>query len=149
MHMLKKSFMATVLGIVACLGLLVGMTFAWFVDHAEATVSTIRSGELKARLYWTDDFVNGEWRNAEETAIFSSADWTPGKSEIRYLKVVNEGDYALDYKFHLLPKGTYDELADVIRLYEKAAVTENVALGDLQKRLKLATITNSYPKFGS
>ncbi len=144
MHMLKKSFIATLLGMIVCLGLLVEPTFAWLTGRTEAAVSAVKSGELKAGLYWTDDFAQGSWRNAEETAIFTSEGWTPGKSEIRYLKVVNEGDHAFNYKFHLLPKGTYDELAGVIRLYERANVTGNVALGDLQKRLKLSTIQNSY-----
>ncbi len=145
MHMLKKSFIATLFGMIVCLGLLVEPTFAWLAGRTEATVSAIRSGELKARLHWTDDLELRQWHDATQEAVFSSTGWAAGKSEIRYLKVSNPGALPFDYRLYLSPKGEYGPLAKAVRLYEaKGPTTKKIALADMDARLRIASITNGW-----
>ncbi len=145
MRTTKKSLAATLSGTLVSLGLLVGTTFAWYNEKVETNAATLTSGTMQAKLYWTDDFEGGVWRDAAEEAIFSTEGWRPGKSEVRYIKVENAGTLPFDYQFYLSPKGEYDELAKAVRLYEeKDPIAENITLQDMEARLKISSITNAY-----
>ena len=104
----KKALLMSVLSMVLCVAMLVGMTFAWFTDTASTGVNKIQAGRLDVALEkW-----NGEkWVNAEnQTLNFVKAKgheseeilWEPGCTyELPKLRVVNNGNLALKYKIQV------------------------------------------------
>ena len=56
----KKSLLMSVLSMVLCVAMLVGMTFAWFTDTASTGVNKIQAGELKIKLLGSDGEELGE-----------------------------------------------------------------------------------------
>ena len=92
----KKALIMSVLSMVLCIAMLIGMTFAWFTDTASTGVNKIQAGNLKVGFeYW-----NGEkYVDAKDVTLFSEdTRWEPGHTEIVYLKVTNKGNLALKYK---------------------------------------------------
>ena len=47
----KKALLMSVLSMVLCVAMLVGMTFAWFTDTASTGVNKIQAGELKINCW--------------------------------------------------------------------------------------------------
>ena len=102
----KKALLMSVLSMVLCVAMLVGMTFAWFTDTASTAVNKIQAGNLDVALEMYDNAQN-KWVSAEgKTLQFKTADgrtdnilWEPGCTyELPKLRVVNKGNLALKYK---------------------------------------------------
>ena len=111
----KKSLFASIVALLLCLSMLLGTTFAWFSDSVKSENNIITTGELKIGMYWSKN--NADWQIAEgDTAnpIFSHDNWEPGYTEVRYIKVTNEGSLAFEYQMLLDPNGEVDKLAEVI-----------------------------------
>ena len=124
----KKALLMSVLSMVLCVAMLVGMTFAWFTDTASTAVNTIKSGELKIGLKMSTD--NGaSWEDAKgktlnfmrkdaEGKLFADANilWEPGATFVLpQLKIVNEGNLALKYKVVISGATGDTNLLDVIK----------------------------------
>ena len=102
----KKALLMSVLSMVLCVAMLVGMTFAWFTDTASTGVNKIVSGKLDVDLQMKD--ANGNWVTAVgKTLDFVKATgaeseavlWEPGcRYKLPDLRVVNNGNLALKYK---------------------------------------------------
>ena len=102
----KKALLMSVLSMVLCVAMLVGMTFAWFTDTASTAVNKIQAGNLDVELQMKD--ANGNWVNAENTTLnFVKAEdganeevlWEPGATyRLPELRIVNKGNLALKYK---------------------------------------------------
>ena len=102
----KKALLMSVLSMVLCVAMLVGMTFAWFTDTASTAVNKIVSGKLDVDLQMKD--ANGKWVTAVgKTLDFVKATgaeseavlWEPGcRYKLPDLRVVNNGNLALKYK---------------------------------------------------
>ena len=102
----KKALLMSVLSMVLCVAMLVGMTFAWFTDTASTGVNKIVSGKLDVDLQMKD--ANGKWVTAVgKTLDFVKATgaeseavlWEPGcRYKLPDLRVVNNGNLALKYK---------------------------------------------------
>ena len=105
----KKALLMSVLSMMLCVAMLVGMTFAWFTDTASTSVNTIQAGNLKIslvdgdgndltnkKIQWTAKGADGKQHTVENPL------WEPGctfKTEQFYLK--NGGNLALKYKINL------------------------------------------------
>ena len=114
----KKSLLTSVVALFLCVAMLSGTTFAWFTDSVTSSSNIIQSGNLDIEMYWSEN--NVDWKNADgadSEPIFSNDKWEPGYTEMRYLKVTNEGSLAFQYKMLLIPNGTVDKLAEVIDVY--------------------------------
>lgn len=99
--------------------MLIGTTFAWFTDNVTSGGNIIKSGNLDLKMYWTDDLNSGIWYDVDDPAyntIFDYDNWEPGYTEVRYVKLKNEGNLALNYKLHITPQGTVGKLAEVINV---------------------------------
>ena len=121
----KKALIMSVLSMVLCIAMLIGMTFAWFTDTASTGVNKIQAGNLQVELQYND---NGTWKDAEgKTLNFlqKQADgtvaqgtnilWEPGCTyELPELRVVNKGNLALKYKIQITGIQGDDELNEVI-----------------------------------
>ena len=94
----KKAFLMSVLSMVLCVAMLVGMTFAWFTDTASTGVNKIQAGKLDVELMYSTDMRT--WKEAtDQTKLFDdNALWEPGYTQVVYLKVVNKGNLALKYE---------------------------------------------------
>ena len=97
----KKALIMSVLSMVLCIAMLIGMTFAWFTDTASTGVNKIQAGNLKVQLLDERNNVIGKdtkltWKKAvtgEEVL------WEPNcKYELQNFKVKNAGNLALKYK---------------------------------------------------
>ena len=94
----KKALLMSVLSMVLCVAMLVGMTFAWFTDTASTGVNKIQAGNLDVKLMYSTDMQT--WKEAtDQTKLFDdNALWEPGHTQVVYLKVVNNGNLALKYE---------------------------------------------------
>ena len=91
---LLKSFLALLL----CISLLIGSTFAWFTDSVTSSGNIIKSGNLDVEMYWSDRLLSvdsPEWQNADGVPVFDYSNWEPGYTQVRYVKISNEGNLAL------------------------------------------------------
>ena len=93
----KKALIMSVLSMVLCIAMLIGMTFAWFTDTASTGVNKIQAGNLDVELEYSKDFT--EWKKVDDTTkVFEDSTlWEPGRTEVVYLRVKNAGTLALKY----------------------------------------------------
>ena len=138
----KRALLTSVMALVMCVVMLVGTTFAWFTDTASTAVNKIQAGNLDVELLMykkiTDesyDYVN---ISKEREPIFDSDTstvaqnnnldtlWEPGKTQVAYLAIKNEGNLALKYKVAL-------------------NVTNPVDGKDLYKVMQYAIVPNAQP----
>lgn len=79
-----------------------GTSIAWFMDDTPGLKNTFEFGELDVEIYHKVQNIQGnnEWVKADEnTKLFNEkALYEPGYTEVVYLKIVNAGDVAFDYK---------------------------------------------------
>ena len=111
----KRSLFTSVIALLLCFTMLLGTTFAWFTDIVESRDNLITTGNLDIGMYWSEN--NIDWKIAEGNEadpIFSHDNWEPGYTEVRYIKVTNEGTLAFAYQMLLSPNGEVDKLAEVI-----------------------------------
>ncbi len=121
----KKALFASAMSLLLCVTMLIGSTFAWFTDSASSKGNKIMAGNLDVDLLlWDGD--SYEDIGDSEKPIFGSYDsltanednantlWEPGKTQVAYLKIKNNGNLALKYQVVL---NTIDP-ADSKSLYE-------------------------------
>ena len=108
----KRALLTSVMALVMCVVMLVGTTFAWFTDTASTAVNKIQAGNLDVELLMHngEKYVN---ISKEKEPIFGSDKstvaqnknlntlWEPGKTQVAYLAIKNEGNLALKYKVAL------------------------------------------------
>ena len=139
----KRALISSVLSLFLCFAMLLGTTFAWFTDTVSSEGNVIQTGKLKVAFEWADgatDPANTTWTDASEGAIFDYANWEPGYTEARHLKVTNVGTLALNYQMRIVANGVVSDLANVIDVYyfaEDKALTR----GDLANAEYLGTLT--------
>jgi len=106
----KRSLLMSAVALVLCFSMLFGSTFAWFTDSVTSSGNKIVAGNLDVDLYqWTSATASTEITN-ESAPIFGGANslaaqnnnadtlWEPGKTQVAYLSIKNEGNLALKYK---------------------------------------------------
>ena len=150
-HSTKRSLIASILVLCLCLTSFVGTTFAWFTDSVTSANNIIKSGKLDIGMYWADGTKavpavdSSDWKNAENGAIFDYDQWEPGYTEVRHIKIANNGTLALKYKVSIVPNGEVSALADVIDVYyldpaqpiaNRFALSEEYKLGTLAETLE-------------
>ena len=154
----KKSLITSILSMLLCIAMLIGTTYAWFTDTVQSGSNIIKSGNLDIGMYWSKN--NVDWNNVEgdtATPIFNYDKWEPGYTEVRYIKITNEGSLAFSYEMLLSPNGTVEKLAEVIDVYYDV-VTANASfvaptaenkLGSLVKMGSLSEIIDNNGELGN
>lgn len=107
----RRKLVLSLFSLLVCMCMLIGTTLAWFTDQAASYSNKIVAGDLDVDLImWNgSDYVSIA---GEDQAIFGadsliaqndSADtlWEPGKTQIVYLGVRNNGNLALKYNIIL------------------------------------------------
>ena len=114
----KSALISSVLALLLCFTMLIGTTFAWFTDSVTSAGNKIMSGTLQVDLELLDKD-SGEWNSIKEdkTALFNNDKWEPGYTEVKMLKVENEGTLALKWKAKFVAEKELSILADVIDVY--------------------------------
>lgn len=116
----KTALLHSAIALLLCISMLIGSTFAWFSDGISSGNNIIQSGNLDIEMYWTDDLDSGEWFNVEDdghNTVFNYDNWEPGYTDVKYIKLVNNGSLAMNYKLTLTPQGVVGKLAEVINVY--------------------------------
>jgi len=139
----KTALISSVLALLLCCSMLIGTTFAWFTQTVSSEGNIIQTGKLKVGFLWadgTEDPANASWTDASEGAIFDYANWEPGYSVARHLKVTNEGTLDLNYRMRIVANGIVSKLADVIDVYYFAE-DEALVRNDIENAEYLGTLT--------
>ena len=97
----KKALLMSVLSMVLCVAMLVGMTFAWFTDTASTSVNKIQAGKLDVELEYSYNMTDWETATSSTKLFDDKTLWEPGYTEIVYLRVKNAGNLALKYTMGL------------------------------------------------
>ena len=143
----KRALLGSALALLVCVSMLIGSTFAWFTDSVTSAGNIIKSGTLNVTMEWADGTKavpaddSTDWKNAADGAIFKSELWEPGYTEVRHIKIANEGTLALKYQLNIIANGEVSELADVIDVYyvdPAVQVADRTAFTDANK---LGTLT--------
>ena len=98
----KRALLTSIMALVMCVVMLVGMTFAWFTDTATANVNRIEAGKLDVQLL--DEGGNDlegqtlNWVKAEDGRN-QQVLWEPGCSyDLESFKIKNNGNLKLKYR---------------------------------------------------
>ena len=133
MKTMKKTLIASMVSMIACVALFVGTTFAWFTDKVENTDNVISSGNFSVTLLMDKDGSGiEEYQDISDntTKIFdTTSKWEPGRTEIAYLAVQNTGDFAVLFDCDIVPSAVDGKknLGDVL----ECAVLDNLQVGEL------------------
>ena len=120
MNTTKKSLFTSLVACFVLLSMLMGTTFAWFTDIVSSENNVIQSGSLKAEMYWSDKLLaadSDEWIDASAGAVFNYDNWEPGYTQVRYVKVVNNGSLKFKWQLSIAANGKVTELSDAIDVY--------------------------------
>ena len=132
----KQALLKSALVLLLCFAMLIGSTFAWFTDQVTTVSNVIQSGKLDIEMYWTDDLDTNVWYNVEDgehSTVFSYDNWEPGYTDVKYIKLVNKGNLALNYQLTLTPESGIGKLAEVINVYYSQDGVEVETREDLQE----------------
>ncbi len=145
----KRALLMSALALLMCVSMLIGSTFAWFTDSVTSSGNIIKSGTLDVTMEWADGTKavpaddSTDWKDASAGAIFKSELWEPGYTEVRHIKIANEGTLALKYQLSIAANGEVTDLADVIDVYyadPAVQVTDRTVLTDANKLGTLSAV---------
>ena len=132
----KHALLTSVISLLLCVSMLVGTTFAWFTDSVTSAGNIIKSGNLDVEMYWAEGSQavpteDSDWADASKGAIFNYSLWEPGFTQVRHIKIANEGSLALKYQLQIKANGEVSKLAEVIDVYfaDPAGVTDRAMTG--------------------
>ena len=147
----KKAFLMSVLSVLVCFTMLLGTTFAWFTDSVTSTNNKIVAGNLKIDLELLDK-ATGNWNSIKDSKapLFSEDSlWEPGYTEVKILKVENEGSLALKWKATFSSSVALSALADVLDVYVKVGQNSYPERADLAGWTKSGTVREFVEKIES
>ncbi len=139
----KRELTASVISIVLCVAMLVGLTFAWFTDSVTNKGNIIKSGNLDVAFEWangTEALDSATWQDASGDAIFNYDKWEPGYTEARHIRISNKGNLALKYEVKIEPNGEVSKLAEVIDVYYIEGGQQLANRTDLTDAKKIGTL---------
>ena len=140
----KFKLFQSIVALLLCVSMFVGTTFAWFTDSVTSGNNIIKSGKLDVEMYWADgtqDPASVEWTDASIGAIFDYSLWEPGYTEVRHIKITNEGNLALQYQLQIVANGEVSKLSDVIDVYYINPAYQIADRSELSDEYKLSNLT--------
>ena len=123
----KRSIHTSLTALLLCFVMLVGTTFAWFTDTATSEGNVIQSGNLKIDLLLLDKETGVFNSIKENSAPIYSDDilWEPGYTDVKILKVSNEGTLNLKWVAKFVSDKELSPLAEVIDVYVNPSIGDN------------------------
>lgn len=138
----KRALLLSALSLLMCVSMLIGSTFAWFTDSVTSAGNKIQAGTLKIDLELLEKKEDGstKWTSLKDSKapIFNYDKWEPGYTDVKILKVENEGTLALKWVAKFVSANDLTELANVIDVYVKPSADE---FGYANDRTDLSTWT--------
>ena len=120
----KRALLSSVLALMMCIAMLIGSTFAWFTDNVSSKDNKIKAGNLDIQLLMadgTDTYTDISDSTNPIFGVGSSAQnnnaetlWEPGKTQVAYLAIKNNGNLALKYKVALDVENVSKNLYEVM-----------------------------------
>ena len=128
----KKALLMSVLSMVLCVAMLVGMTFAWFTDTASTSVNKIQAGNLKVDIVDENgNSLDGKSLSFRDVNGETDILWEPGATfKLNSFKIVNKGNLALKYKVVINGVNGNAKLLEAIDFTVKIGDAAKVALAD-------------------
>ncbi len=120
----KHALLMSALALLLCVSMLVGSTYAWFTDSVTSTGNKIQSGTLKLDLELLDKETGWNSIKDSNAPIFNYTHWEPGYTDVKILKVENEGTLALKWIAKFVCMEDLTDLAKVIDVYVCPSETE-------------------------
>lgn len=142
----RRALLISVISLVLCCAMLMGTTFAWFTDSVTSGSNIIQSGTLDVEMYWADgkeDPAAATWADASTGAIFNYDLWEPGYTEVRHIKIHNNGTLALKYQVLIQADQQVTDLSDVIDVYYADPAVQVADRSVLANAPKLGTLTEA------
>ncbi|MBQ9975114.1 MAG: hypothetical protein IJP16_01275 [Clostridia bacterium] len=119
----RHSLIMSALSLLLCASMLIGTTFAWFTDSVTSTGNKIQSGTLvlDLEMYDKDNTTADKYASIKESKapIFNYEKWEPGYTEVKLLKIENEGTLALKWYAKFVSSEKLSILSDVIDVWVK------------------------------
>ena len=121
----KRALLASVMAMLLCFTMLLGTTFAWFTDSVTSAGNKIVAGTLDVQLLMDAD-VDGTYDDISDSTspIFGESSiaqnnnaatlWEPGKTQVAYLAIKNNGQLALKYTVGLDVQNVSKDLYEVM-----------------------------------
>lgn len=122
----KRALLMSALSLLMCVSMLIGSTFAWFTDSVTSSGNKIVAGALDIQLLMDGD-VDGTYDDISNSTspVFGSSSlvaqnnnadtlWEPGKTQVAYLAIRNNGNLALKYTVGLNVKNVSKNLYEVM-----------------------------------
>ena len=129
MNKTKKQLAFSAISLLLCFAMLLGSTFAWFTDSATSSGNIIQTGNLDVQMHWADEYLSADsdqWNNADGVPVFTYDNWEPGYTDIKYVKITNNGNLNLKWKLSIDAESEVSKLSDVIDVYFVNPVGENI-----------------------
>ena len=116
----RRTGFISILIILLCLSVCIGATYAYFTDSVMSTGNKIKAGKLDIDLQLLDR-ITPEWNSiaTEPNAVFDYDLWEPGYTDVKVLRVVNNGNLAIQWEARLVSENAQidAELAKIIEVY--------------------------------
>ena len=121
----RSKALISILLVVLCLSVCVGLTYAYFTDSAKSSGNKIQAGNLKLDLKLYDK-VDDEWISIKNTEdpVFNYEKWEPGYVDAKLLKIENLGDLAMQWEAKLVSTEAVSAFANAIEVYVQKSDTE-------------------------
>jgi len=117
---IKARVLSAVLVLVLSLTSFIGTTLAWFTDAVNSSGNVIESGRLNAEMYWSNELLDADsedWKSADGVPVFTYDNWEPGYTDVKYIKVTNEGNLSFKWRISIKADTDVTPLAEVIDVY--------------------------------
>ena len=142
----KKSALLSVMALFLCLTMLLGTTWAWFTDSVTSSGNKIQAGNLKLDLEMLNKETGAyESIKTSKDPIFNYNLWEPGYTDVKFLKVENEGSLSLKWKAMFVSDEEVSKLAEVIDVWVKPSVVELAYSADRES----ISVENGWKKVGT
>lgn len=121
----KRALISSVVALLVCFTMLIGTTFAWFTDSVTSAGNKIVAGNLDVQLLMDAD-VDGTYDDISDSTspIFGEGSiaqdnnaetlWEPGKTQVAYLAIKNNGNLDLKYTVGLNVLNVSKDLYEVM-----------------------------------
>ena len=121
----KRISFLSLLIIVICISLCIGLTYAYFTDSATSSGNKIQAGKLKIDFELLDKG-SSQWHSIKESQdpIFNYEYWEPGYTDVKILKVENEETLAIKWEARFIYGSEFSALANVIEVFVKTSDNE-------------------------
>lgn len=113
----RRALMLSILSLILCCAMLAGTTLAWFTDEVTSSNNVISTGTLDVSLEASQTGADDSWSDASSGPIFSYAYWEPGYSQVRYIRISNDGSLPFKFKVTVTADGATSDLGKVIDVY--------------------------------